>query len=69
MTLNNRNPTDARYRHVIPAGDFWIHEISKGEHFRIVDLHGNQSADTMFYNGKNYADRYSARFASSGTSI
>ena len=58
MGLNGHN---LRYQHVIPAGDFWIHEIPAGEHFRIVDLHGNQAVDTLFYNAKNYADRYSAQ--------
>ena len=50
-----------RYSHVIPPGEFWIHEIKQGEHFRIVDLHGNQAVDTLFYNARNYADRFSAQ--------
>ena len=52
---------DAIYRHVIPAGDPWIREIKKGQYFRIVDLHGNQAADTLFYNAHDYSDRYSAQ--------
>jgi urea carboxylase-associated protein 1 len=56
--LNDHN---LRYRQEIRAGDFWIHEIKKGENFRIVDLHGNQAVDTLFYNAHNYADRYSAQ--------
>lgn len=50
-----------RYSHVIPPGDFWLHEIKQGEHFRIVDLHGNQAVDTLFYNARDYADRFSAQ--------
>jgi urea carboxylase-associated protein 1 len=50
-----------RYSHVIPPGEFWIHEIKQGEQFRIVDLHGNQAVDTLFYNARNYADRFSAQ--------
>jgi uncharacterized protein len=50
-----------RYSHVIPPGEFWIHEIKQGQHFRIVDLHGNQAVDTLFYNARNYADRFSAQ--------
>jgi urea carboxylase-associated protein 1 len=51
----------AAYRHVIPAGEPWIHEIRGGQYFRIVDLQGNQAVDTLFYNAHDYADRYSAQ--------
>jgi uncharacterized protein len=54
-------PEDATFRHVINAGDPWIHEIKKGQYFRIVDLHGNQAVDTLFYNTHDYSDRYSAQ--------
>jgi len=66
MTVTNLvesslDPAKAIYRHVIPAGDAWIHEINEGQYFRIVDLHGNQAVDTLFYNAHDYADRYSAQ--------
>jgi uncharacterized protein len=54
-------PDSASYRHIIPAGEPWIHEIRRGQYFRIVDLHGNQAVDTLFYNLQDYADRYSAQ--------
>lgn len=54
-------PEEAIYRHVIDAGDPWMHEIRKGQYFRIVDLHGNQAVDTLFYNADDYSDRYSAQ--------
>src|SRR5215831_11914057 len=54
-------PEAAIYRHVINAGDPWIYEIKKGQYFRIVDLHGNQAVDTLFYNAHDYSDRYSAQ--------
>ena len=54
-------PEDAIYRHVINAGDPWIHELQKGQYFRIVDLGGNQAVDTLFYNAHDYSDRYSAQ--------
>ena len=54
-------PAEAIYRHIIPAGEAWIHEIRRGQYFRIVDLHGNQAVDTLFYNAHDYADRYSAQ--------
>jgi len=55
------DPVKAVYRKVIPAGDPWIHEIKRGQYFRIVDLHGNQAVDTLFYNAHDYSDRYSAQ--------
>jgi len=51
----------AIYRCVVPAGEPWIREIHKGQYFRIVDLGGNQAADTLFYNASDYSDRYSAQ--------
>lgn len=61
LVPSHRDPAKAVYRHVIHAGDPWIHEIRRGQHFRIVDLHGNQAVDTLFYNAHDYADRYSAQ--------
>ena len=55
------DPSTASYRHVIPAGEPWIREIRRGQYFRIVDLYGNQAVDTLFYNARDYADRYSAQ--------
>jgi urea carboxylase-associated protein 1 len=55
------NSAKASYRTVIPAGEPWIHEIRKGQHFRIVDLKGNQAVDTLFYNAHDYSDRFSAQ--------
>jgi urea carboxylase-associated protein 1 len=54
-------PDKAAYRGVVPAGEPWIREIEKGQYFRIVDLEGNQAADTLFYNARDYSDRYSAQ--------
>ena len=55
------DPGKAIYSRVIPAGEPWIHALHKGQFFRIVDLHGNQAVDTLFYNTHDYADRYSAQ--------
>jgi hypothetical protein len=55
------DPRDASYRRVIPAGEPWMHELAKGQILRIVDLHGNQAVDTLFYNAHDYSDRYSAQ--------
>ncbi len=50
----------ASYRKVIPAGDYWMHVVKKGETFRILDLEGNQAADTLFFNADDPHERYSA---------
>jgi urea carboxylase-associated protein 1 len=55
------HPEAAIYRHVVNAGDPWIHELQKGQSLRIVDLCGNQAVDTLFYNAHDYSDRYSAQ--------
>lgn len=52
--------TDATYRRVVPAGDYWMHVVREGETFRILDLEGNQAADTLFFNADNPGERYSA---------
>jgi urea carboxylase-associated protein 1 len=44
----------------IPAGEGWMAELGAGEVLRIVDLHGNQAVDTLFFDAHDYANRYSA---------
>jgi urea carboxylase-associated protein 1 len=51
----------AVYDHIVPAGEPWMHEIRQGQYFRIVDVEGNQAADTLFFNAHDYTDRYSAQ--------
>ena len=53
-------PGEARFRQVVPAGTYWIDIVAAGKTFRIVDLEGNQAADTLFYNAGDVAERYSA---------
>ena len=53
-------PGDAVFRQVIPAGEYWIHSVKIGSTLRIVDVEGNQSADTLFFNAADVAERYSA---------
>jgi hypothetical protein len=53
-------PGEAVFRHVIRAGDYWIDTLRRGQCLRIVDLEGNQAADTLFFNAADIADRYSA---------
>ncbi|WP_045857714.1 urea amidolyase associated protein UAAP2 [Teredinibacter purpureus] len=47
-------------RHIIDAGDYYIGVVKAGETFRILDIEGNQAADTLFFNAHNPAERYSA---------
>ncbi|HEY4989690.1 MAG TPA: urea amidolyase associated protein UAAP2 [Opitutaceae bacterium] len=54
------SPEAASYRHVVPAGDHWSRTLTRGQFFRIVDLEGNQAADTLFFDAHDPADRYSA---------
>jgi hypothetical protein len=61
MVESQRRAENATYRCVVPAGEPWLREISKGEYLRIVDLEGNQAVDTLFYNAHDYSDRYSAQ--------
>jgi urea carboxylase-associated protein 1 len=51
---------NAIYRRIIPAGDYWMHVVLEGETLRILDLEGNQAADTLFFNADDPAERYSA---------
>lgn len=59
-TTSPLNPPDAVYRHIVPAGDSWTREIKRGQRLRIVDVEGNQSADTLFYDAHDPVNRYSA---------
>jgi urea carboxylase-associated protein 1 len=49
----------ARYRKVIPAGDYWIDVVKSGHIFRLVDVEGNQAADTLVFSAANPSERYS----------
>lgn len=60
LQASNLAPEIARYRKGIPAGDYWIDTVAEGQRFRIVDVEGNQSADTLFFSASDPADRYSA---------
>lgn len=56
-TLNSEN---ASYREVIPAGSYWMQVVKMGQTIRILDLEGNQAADTLFYSAADPSERYSA---------
>jgi hypothetical protein len=53
-------PLGAVYRKIVPAGEYWMHVVRRGETLRIVDLEGNQAADTLFFHADDPHERYSA---------
>jgi uncharacterized protein len=53
----NRPPI---HEEILPAGEPWCGTVAQGQVLRIVDLEGNQSVDTLFYNAHNTEERYSA---------
>ena len=61
LQASKLQPKTAIFDAIVPAGESFVHEIKRGQFFRIVDLEGNQAADTLFYNAHDYADRYSAQ--------
>ena len=57
---STRVVSEAIYEEVVAAGDGWMRELQPGQVLRIVDLEGNQAADTLFYDADNPEDHYSA---------
>ena len=53
-------PDDVVCRETIPAGDYMMKVVKKGQTFRILDIEGNQAADTLFYSAADPTERYSA---------
>lgn len=57
---STRTPEAATFRQVVEAGDYFIKIVQSGQTVRILDLEGNQAADTLFYRADNPTERYSA---------
>ena len=53
-------PEQALLNEVVLAGEGFTHVVKRGQIFRIVDLEGNQAADTLFYDAHDPSNRYSA---------
>lgn len=53
-------PENASFSETVLAGDYFMKVVKKGQTFRILDLEGNQAADTLFYNADDPSERYSA---------
>jgi urea carboxylase-associated protein 1 len=60
LTESTRQPELAISRDLIDAGDYYIGTVKAGQTLRILDLEGNQAADTLFYNAQDPSERYSA---------
>jgi len=60
LTESTLDPENASLRQRVDAGDYFIHEVARGQTLRIVDVEGNQAADTLFFNARDTAERYSA---------
>lgn len=61
LQVSSMRPEMALKSFTVAAGDWFVHEIRRGETVRIVDLEGNQAVDTLFYSAHDVADRYSAQ--------
>ena len=57
---SHRTADTAAYRQLVSAGAYWMHIVNKGETLRLLDVEGNQAADTLFFNAKDPSERYSA---------
>jgi uncharacterized protein len=57
---SNLQAENAVLRDVVDAGDYYMKVLKAGQTARILDLEGNQAADTLFYNAADPAERYSA---------
>lgn len=60
LQQSQKMPVDAAYRETVLAGDYWMQVVKQGQTIRILDLEGNQAADTLFYSAADPTDRYSA---------
>lgn len=60
MTMPSElSEAEACARTVVPAGDYFAQIVRCGQTLRIVDLEGNQAADTLFFNAADPSERYS----------
>ena len=53
-------PKNAKNRTLIPAGEYYFAPLYQGESLRIVDVKGNEAADTLFFDLHDPSERYSA---------
>lgn len=58
--VSERQVEDAIDNYIVPAGEGWTQILEPGQVLRIVDVEGNQAADTLFYDADHPTDHYSA---------
>ncbi|WP_066056779.1 urea amidolyase associated protein UAAP2 [Robertmurraya korlensis] len=58
--VSERQVEEAINNYIVPAGEGWTQILEPGQVLRIVDLEGNQAADTLFYDADHPTDHYSA---------
>lgn len=54
------NADKAKSRTTITAGDYYFAPLLKGETLRIIDVEGNEAADTLFFDLHDPSEHYSA---------
>jgi urea carboxylase-associated protein 1 len=54
------DPAKAVFDQTLPAGDGFSRVVKQGQVLRLVDVEGNQAADTLFYDVHDPSNRYSA---------
>jgi len=59
IKTSSRQPETASQRSTIGAGDYYIGTVKAGQTLRLLDLEGNQAADTLFFSAANPVERYS----------
>jgi uncharacterized protein len=60
LVSSTLDPAEAMIDRVVQAGDGFLEMVPSGGSIRIVDLEGNQAADTLFYDAADLTNRYSA---------
>lgn len=60
LTESTRQPAQAVSSTTVDAGDYYIGVLKAGQTLRILDLKGNQAADTLFYSAEDPSEHYSA---------
>ena len=49
---SNLLPQQASYQLVLPAGESWLHEVKRGQVFRILDLEGKRGRELEHVRGR-----------------
>lgn len=60
LTKSKLIDANATSRDIVDSGDYYIGTVKAGQTLRILDIEGNQAADTLFFNQHNPSERYSA---------